>query len=99
MAAYLVCHGTTPPQEVLTCGTAGWPKRPRNPTPGSTGGSSLRQELGVREVGEWGTAAGLGKRARAALVVGAGVVGALAIAAGAYGVLVSLRTREQGPML
>lgn len=27
MAAYLVCHGKTPPAEVLTCGTAGWPDR------------------------------------------------------------------------
>jgi disulfide bond formation protein DsbB len=31
MAAYLVCHGTTPPQQVQTCGTAAWPNRHLGP--------------------------------------------------------------------
>ncbi|KAG8458521.1 hypothetical protein KFE25_003056 [Diacronema lutheri] len=48
MAAYLVCHGTTPPQEVQACGTAGWPNRRLAPATDGTAVAALRDALAAR---------------------------------------------------
>jgi len=93
MAAYLVCHGTTPPREVLTCGTAGWPNRNlAHYGRAEEAAEQLREQYRARaQAGGTGSAdglsaaapvssSGLASMAGVGLAVAVLVVGALALA-------------------
>lgn len=87
MAAYLVCYGTTPPEEVQTCGTAGWPNRRFSPATEHLALRAVAEQLAER-------AASSGA-ARKPWAVGAGALALLAplVAAAAFA-LVRRRQRS-----
>lgn len=94
MAAYLVCHGTTPPQQVQTCGTAAWPNRRLAPEPSVASAIRLREQLGERA-----QAAQVGVQRALALAAVAAVAGAALLAVGAAKLVSRYRKGRDGLLL
>lgn len=77
MAAYLVCHGTTPPEEVQACGTAGWPNRRLAPNTDVTAMKAVREHLALsasRSATRRLSVAGAGAAALLAVVAAAAIL-------------------------